>query len=59
MFSVQAQENYEQDVNSRIEYAINYGKDAGFISIGDVLILVCGWKKGSGFTNTLRIIYTA
>lgn len=57
--SAAVQKEWEDDVNLRIKYAVMYGKYAGFICIGDIIVLVTGWKKGSGFTNTLRLIYAS
>ena len=46
-----------QDVELRVQYAVNYGKDSKFIRGGDPLVIVTGWKSGAGFTNTMRVIY--
>ena len=45
-----------KDVDARVTYGINFGKAKGFIKSGDPVIIVTGWKQGSGFTNTLRIL---
>jgi pyruvate kinase len=45
-----------QDVDFRIQKAIEVTKTNGFSFKGDKLILVTGWMGGQGNTNTLRII---
>lgn len=46
-----------KDVDARVQYGIEFGKGRGFLKTGDSVIVVTGWKQGSGFTNTLRIVY--
>ncbi|XP_018565356.1 pyruvate kinase isoform X2 [Anoplophora glabripennis] len=45
-----------KDVDARVNAGINFGKIKGFIKTGDPVIVVTGWKQGSGFTNTMRIV---
>ncbi|CAF1286311.1 unnamed protein product [Rotaria magnacalcarata] len=45
------------DVDARVIDAIKVGKAHGFVSVGDAVIVVTGWRPGYGTTNTLRIIY--
>ncbi|XP_011496324.1 PREDICTED: pyruvate kinase-like [Ceratosolen solmsi marchali] len=45
-----------KDVDIRVQYGLNFGKSRGFIQTADTVIIVTGWKQGSGFTNTLRIV---
>ena len=40
-----------------MQYGLNFGKGRGFIRPGDSVVIVTGWKQGSGFTNTLRVVY--
>lgn len=46
-----------KDVDARVQYGINFGKSRGFIRTGDPIIVITGWKQGSGFTNTFRLLY--
>jgi pyruvate kinase len=45
------------DTDSRLLYGIKFGKSKGYFKTGDAVIVVTGWKKGSGFTNTMRVFY--
>ncbi|XP_032454928.1 pyruvate kinase isoform X2 [Nasonia vitripennis] len=45
-----------KDVDIRVQYGLNFGKGRGFVRTGDSVVIVTGWKQGSGFTNTLRIV---
>ncbi|XP_014205931.1 pyruvate kinase isoform X2 [Copidosoma floridanum] len=49
-------ENWLQDVENRVTFGTEFGKSQGFIKTGDNVVVVTGWKTGSGFTNTLRLI---
>jgi len=49
-------DDWSTDVDKRIQYGIKVGKERGFIHTGDMLVVITGWQKGAGFTNTLRII---
>lgn len=44
------------DVDRRIWMAISSGMGRGFIREGDSIVVMTGWKPGSGSTNTMRII---
>ena len=54
-FSKGPVDDWVKDVDARIQAAIDLGKERGFITKGDRVVLVTGWKKGSGFTNTMRL----
>jgi len=45
-----------EDVNARVQLGVLYAKKRGMIKTGDTIIVLTGWKAGSGFTNTMRII---
>jgi len=50
-------ECWEKDLDNRIQAAIRYGKELAFVKAGDSIIIIHGWKKGPGFTNTFRLVY--
>lgn len=56
IISEAALEDWLKDVDHRVQFGINHGKARGFIQKGDSVIVVTGWKQGSGFTNTIRIM---
>lgn len=35
------------------------GKVRGFFKEGDVVIVLTGWRPGSGYTNTMRVVLVA
>ncbi|XP_023934658.1 pyruvate kinase isoform X2 [Bicyclus anynana] len=45
-----------KDVDNRVQYGLKFGRARGFINTGDHVVVVTGWRQGSGFTNTMRII---
>jgi len=50
-------EDWMDDVNERVKYGVDYAKNRGMVKTGDAVIIVTGWQKGSGYTNTMRIVY--
>ncbi|XP_035901967.1 pyruvate kinase-like isoform X2 [Anopheles stephensi] len=51
-----ALEDWLKDVDARVQYGIEFGKERGFLKPGNPIVVVTGWKQGSGFTNTIRVI---
>jgi pyruvate kinase len=51
------QEDWLKDVDARVNCGITFGKAKGFIKASDPVVVVTGWKQGSGFTNTMRVVY--
>jgi len=47
---------WSDDVDARVQFAIEVGKARKFFAIGDFVIVVTGWQPGSGFTNTMRVV---
>jgi len=48
--------DWMKDVDDRVQYAIDFGKRSNFIGTGDNVVVITGWQKGSGSSNTVRII---
>ncbi|KAM3967339.1 pyruvate kinase [Aphomia sociella] len=51
--------DWSVDLEQRINFCTKWAMEQGFIRIGDPVVIVSGWRQGSGFTNTMRIVYTA
>ncbi|KAI5646552.1 pyruvate kinase, alpha/beta domain-containing protein [Phthorimaea operculella] len=45
-----------KDVDNRVQYGLKFGRARGFVAPGDRVVVVTGWRQGSGFTNTVRIL---
>lgn len=45
-----------KDVDCRVQFGLKFGQNRGFIKTNDPVVIVTGWKQGSGFTNTVRIV---
>lgn len=51
--------DWNSDIEKRINFCTKWAMERGFIRVGDPIVVICGWKQGSGFTNTMRIVYAA
>ncbi|EHB07321.1 Pyruvate kinase isozymes R/L, partial [Heterocephalus glaber] len=47
---------WADDVDRRVQFGIESGKLRGFLSAGDLVIVVTGWRPGSGYTNIMRVL---
>ncbi|KAK6184910.1 hypothetical protein SNE40_007264 [Patella caerulea] len=47
------------DVDRRIWRAIDIAMNRNFLRAGDPVVILTGWKPGSGSTNTMRIVTAA
>ncbi|XP_049772418.1 pyruvate kinase-like [Schistocerca cancellata] len=57
IYQAQPKEDWIEDQNDRIDFAIDFGKQRGFVEEGSAVVIVAGWRPGSGYTNTLRLKY--
>lgn len=48
-------DDWSQDVDARVNAAITFGKSKGILKTNDHVVVVTGWRRGPGSTNTLRI----
>ncbi|XP_068814803.1 pyruvate kinase PKM isoform X2 [Struthio camelus] len=51
-----AHESWAEDVDLRVNLGMNVGKARGFFKSGDLVIVLTGWRPGSGYTNTMRVV---
>ncbi|KAJ3597515.1 hypothetical protein NHX12_001038 [Muraenolepis orangiensis] len=47
---------WADDVDNRVNFALDIGKARGFFKPGDMVIIVTGWIPGSGHTNIMRAV---
>ncbi|KAJ1661830.1 Pyruvate kinase [Coemansia sp. RSA 1813] len=52
----EARDQWQNDVDERIQFAIAHALDAGLVKKDDVVISIQGWRGGVGNTNTMRIL---
>lgn len=52
---MERESDWTTDLEKRIEAGIDEGKSRGFIRTGDIVVIITGWRTGSGATNTLRL----
>merc|ERR1712055_588140 len=48
--------DWMKDVDDRVQYAIDFGKRSNFIGSGDNVVVITGWRQGSGSSNTVRVL---
>ncbi|KAK7791837.1 hypothetical protein R5R35_001251 [Gryllus longicercus] len=51
--------DWMRDVDTRVQYGLTFAQKKGFIKGGDPVVIVTGWRQGSGFTNTIRIVHAS
>merc|ERR1711953_487865 len=56
LYQKDRQADWSQDVDTRVQFAIDFGKKSGFVQAGQTVVCVTGWRQGSGSSNTVRII---
>ncbi|KAJ8407784.1 hypothetical protein AAFF_G00268280 [Aldrovandia affinis] len=56
LYNKPAHDVWAEDVDLRVNFAMEMGKARGFYKAGDVVIVLTGWRPGSGYTNTMRVV---
>ncbi|XP_048112551.1 pyruvate kinase PKM-like [Alosa alosa] len=56
LYTKNAHDVWAEDVDLRVNFALEIGKHHKFFKAGDVVIVVTGWRPGSGYTNTMRVV---
>ncbi|CAI5646032.1 unnamed protein product [Oreochromis niloticus] len=59
LYTKPANDVWAEDVDLRVNFAMEMGKARGFFKEGDVVIVLTGWRPGSGYTNTMRVVLVA
>lgn len=49
-------DQWQEDVDSRITWAMEEGKKRGMLEVGDTVVAIQGWRGGAGFTSVMRIM---
>lgn len=49
-------EFWAEDMDKRLYKGLSVGRARGMLETGDPVVIVTGWKSGSGYTNTMRLI---
>ncbi|XP_077112555.1 pyruvate kinase PKLR isoform X1 [Ranitomeya variabilis] len=49
------QEIWADDVDRRVQFGIEIGKVRGFLHKDDIVIILTGWRPGSGYTNIMKV----
>ncbi|KAI0460927.1 Pyruvate kinase [Komagataella kurtzmanii] len=57
IYKQEVNDNWQQDVEERLQYAITEAIGMGILKKGDAIVAVQGWTKGLGHTNTMRVVF--
>ncbi|XP_011305724.1 pyruvate kinase PKM-like isoform X2 [Fopius arisanus] len=49
--------DWNQDLDCRVERAMNYLRQWKYIDTGDPVIVVSGWRRDHSFTHSIRLVY--
>ncbi|XP_075153439.1 pyruvate kinase-like [Haematobia irritans] len=57
LYTEKSDDNWMNNVDARIQYAMNIAKHMKIISSGDTVLIMSPWKDAAGFANNLRVVY--
>ncbi|XP_072346756.1 pyruvate kinase PKM-like isoform X2 [Scyliorhinus torazame] len=49
-------EVWSEDVDQRVSFGMEIAKTREFVRVGDVVIVLTGWRSGAGATNIMRVM---
>lgn len=49
-------EVWADDVDRRVQFGTEVGKVRGFLHKDDIVIILTGWRPGSGYTNIMQVV---
>lgn len=56
LYPTERDADWTKDIDARSQFAIDFGKKNRFVSAGDNVVMITGWKQGAGSSNTMRIL---
>ncbi|XP_016914153.3 pyruvate kinase [Apis cerana] len=51
--------DWSKDIQTRIQTGIDSLRKKKYIKVGDAVVIISGWRQGTGFTNCVRIVYVS
>ncbi|CAD1478791.1 unnamed protein product, partial [Heterotrigona itama] len=51
--------DWGKDIQTRIQTGIDSLRRKRYIKVGDPIVVISGWRQGTGFTNCVRIVYVS
>ncbi|KAG7307746.1 hypothetical protein JYU34_006322 [Plutella xylostella] len=57
IFEDEPDPDWQIDITRRVNFAVKWGMERGFVRTGDPLVLAYGWRRGAAQTNTMRMTY--
>lgn len=56
LYSNEKKDIWEEDVDTRIKWGLDESLKMGLLRKGELVIIIQGWKRGQGHSNTMRIV---
>ncbi|CAL8076844.1 unnamed protein product [Calicophoron daubneyi] len=56
VFRGERSSDWSEDMDMRLNAAVDYARARGFITGGDTVIFITGWEAGGKHTNTVRVL---
>ncbi|XP_053559243.1 pyruvate kinase PKLR isoform X2 [Bombina bombina] len=56
LYNEAQQDVWADDVDRRVQFGISIGKVRGFLRKEDIVIILTGWRPGSGYTNIMQVV---